>query len=354
MSGLTFDDLRWLHLLWAVLAVAGTGLYGMWQRRRGLRRFAAAGLLPRLAPPGTGRRAVVRLGLLAAALAALVAALIGPRWGSELRPIVRRNVDLLVLLDVSRSMLARDLAPSRLERARLALRDDLLPALGGDRVGLITFAGDATLACPLTVDYGAVRLALDDVTVRSTARGGTLIGDAIRKAGQVLRDDLDTHKIVLLITDGEDHESLPVVAAANLWRDQRIPIIALALGDPERGARIPLPGGPGERYLQYAGQDVWSRADFATLAQVAQVSETGLFVPVGTRDFDLGQIYRRVVQAVRLREDAEEQRVHRPARFHPFALAALALVLLDTILDAGPRRRTAARAGAALRGREAA
>ncbi|MEW6253384.1 MAG: VWA domain-containing protein, partial [Planctomycetota bacterium] len=265
MSSLTFDQLRWLHLLWVVVGLALVGICGIWGRRRALRTFADAHLLPHLAPPDGWARPLVRLGLIVVALTALVAALIGPRWGAQQQVLLRRNIDVFVLLDVSRSMLAHDLAPSRLERAKLAIRDDLLPALGGDRIGLIAFAGVPALVCPLTTDYGFFRLALADVDPRSAGRGGTLIGDALRKAGTLFAEDkLDSHKVVLLITDGEDHESFPVEAAAQLWRDQKIPIIALALGDPEQGARVPLAGraaeagaGPGgtaaqaEQFVEY-------------------------------------------------------------------------------------------------------
>ena len=355
MSDLRFDELRWLHLLWAVLAVALAGGWGLWQRHRALRRFAAAELLPRLAP-GVGRsRAAVRPALHVTALVLLTAALIGPRWGQELRPVVRRNVELLVLLDVSRSMLARDLAPNRLERAKLSIAEDLLPVLAGDQVGLMTFAGDAVLACPLTIDYGSFRLALQDVSIRSAGRGGTNIGDALRKAADVLRGPPDrgetprpsSHRLVLLVTDGEDHASFPVEAAAALWQDLRVPVIAVALGDPQ-GARIPVPGERGETYLQHAGQDVVSKADFATLRAVAAASPQGLFVPVGTQNFDLGEIYRRVVRRVRAEEDASQQYARQPARAHVFILAALAVLLVDALLRDGPRR-VRSRAAAAAR-----
>lgn len=355
MTGLTFDDLRWLHLLWAVLAVAAVGVYGLWRRQRALRRFADAGLLPRLVWSAGVGRAVLRLGLIVAALIALVAALIGPRWGEQTQTLRRRNIDLLVLLDVSRSMLAGDIAPNRLERAKLAIRDDLLPALGGDRVGLIAFAGSAALSCPLTSDYGFFRLALEDVGPRSVPRGGTLIGDALRKAESLFaRDQIDSHKIVLLITDGEDHESFPEQAAANLWNEQQVPVIAIALGDPEQGARVPMAADQRESYVEYGGQVVRSRADFATLARVAGASPRGVFLPVGTSNFDLGELYRRVAAAARSEEEQSQRRVRQPSRYHPFAVAALALVLVESLLREAPRRTGWAAVAVETRRREVA
>ncbi len=340
MSAVQFDDLRWLHLLWIVLLVVLAGIYGQWQRRRCLRAFAQAGLLERLTAPRGWLRAMVRLTLVTLCLLLLTAAIIGPRWGQVEQTVTRRGIDVMVVLDVSRSMLARDIAPNRLERAKVSIRDDLLPALGGDRIGLITFAGVATLKCPLTHDYGFFRLALEDVSTASSPRGGTLIGDALRKAAECLDDQLDTYKIVLLITDGEDHESFPVEAAKALWQDLRVPVVAVALGDEREGAQIPLDGDQGRQYLTYNGEVVWTRANFDALRQIAAVSELGLFVPVGTRNFDLGEVYRqRIVPAIEYRELSEEQQVLRPARYQWFALAALALLLWDSLLKDGPRRR---------------
>lgn len=341
MSNLAFDDLRWLNLLWAALAVALLGAWGVWQRRRALRLFASLRLLPRLTPGVSWVRGGVRLALVTCALLAIAAAAIGPRWGEREQRVGTRGIDVMILLDVSKSMLARDLRPNRLERAKLAIRDDLLPALAGDRVGLIAFAGNAVMKCPLTSDYGFFRLALDDATVNSVARGGTMIGDAIRMAGEALASDqLDTHKLIVLITDGEDHESFPVEAAANLWKDRQIPVVALALGDEREGARVPVGGDAGDAYLEYKGQTVWSKANFDQLRQVAAASDLNRFVPVGTKNFDLGEIYRTaVVPFVDFKERSETQRIPLPSQYHPFALAALALVLVDSLLRDAPRSR---------------
>ena len=338
MSNLEFDE-RWLMLLWLVPALAAIGAHGIWQRRRALRLFASSALLPKLAPPVGWGRPLLRLGLVLLCLLALVAAIVDPRWGEREQRIVRRNIDLMVLLDVSKSMLARDIAPNRLERAKLSLRDDLLPVLAGDRIGLIAFAGLAALKCPLTNDYGFFRLALDDTSTQSVARGGTLIGDAIRRAVECFPDKLNTHKVILLITDGEDHESFPVAAASAVWEDRRIPIVSVALGDEREGARIPVESERGQRYLQYQGQTVWSRADFEDLRQIAAASDLGAFIPVGTRNFDLGAIYRDVVvPRLEQQERVESETVPLPSRYHGFALAALVLLVIDSVLGDVPRR----------------
>ncbi|MBN2446130.1 MAG: VWA domain-containing protein [Phycisphaerae bacterium] len=347
-----FDNLQWANLLWVALGVFAIGVFGVWQRHRALRIFAAAHLLDRLAPRIGWFRPLLRLTLVLMCLGALVMAIVGPRWGETQQRVVRRNVDVMVLLDVSRSMLARDLAPNRLERAKVAIRDDLLPALGGDRVGLITFAGVASLTCPLTTDYGFFRMALDDVSTLSAPRGGTMIGDAIRKAADAFESPIDTHKLIVLITDGEDHDSYPVQAAQGVWEDYKIPIISIALGDEREGARIPIEGDRGVTYLEHDGQTVWSKANFDDLRAIARISDLNVFVPAGTRTFDLGEIYRRVLSAIEVKSEESEE-VAKPSRYYPFAVAALTLLLFDSFLRDG-RRFPKAAAIVRLSKREAA
>lgn len=349
MNTVTFDNLAALNWLWLVLAVLAIGTLGVWQRQRALRRFADAPLLLRIAPRTGWLRPLVRLLLVTACLILTVGALLEPRWGATDQTVVRRGIDMMVLLDASRSMLARDVTPSRLDRAKLALSDDLVRALGGERVGLIAFAGVTDLVCPLTNDYGFYRMAIEDVLPANVPRGGTLIGDAIRRAADAFAGDAEAHKLILLITDGEDQDSYPVEAAANVWADHRIPVVVIVLGDEREGARIPVPSLRGEQYLIYNGEVVWSKPDLALLRQVAEAGGGELFqqagrtnfIPVGTKNFDLGEIYRQVIlPAVRYEERSEEQLVQRPAQYQWFALPALLLLILDSFLRDGPPRRT--------------
>lgn len=338
MNALEIAHPEYAHLLWLVALAALAGVWAIFRRRRAQRLFVEASLLPRLARPAGWMRQVMRVALVCSTLAALTAAIMDPRWGEAEQQLGTRGIDVMVLLDASRSMLAEDVRPNRLERAKVALVQDLLPRLAGDRIGLIAFAGVAQLKCPLTNDYGFFRLVLDDVSPETVPQGGSLVGDAIRNATPGFDDAAHTQKVILLITDGEDQDSAPIEAARNLWNDKHIPIVAVALGNPREGARIPLPG-PSGKYLEYQGEVVRSKAEFDQLRQIGSLSDLHGFVPVGTQDFDLGEIYQqRIVPAIAHRPELQRQRVTRPSRYHPFAVAALVLLLIESFMREGPRQ----------------
>jgi len=167
--------------------------------------------------------------LLIVGFVSIVIALTEPKWNPQAQRIKRQGRDVCILLDTSRSMLAEDIKPNRLERSKIAIRD-LLETLKGDRIAIVTFAGNSTVKCPLTQDYAFVRMALADISTESSSRGGTMIGDAIRKATEEVFDKQSReYKDIILITDGEDHDSFPVQAAEKAAADG-IRIIAVGLG----------------------------------------------------------------------------------------------------------------------------
>ena len=150
-----------------------------------------------------------KLGLLLFSFVFLILACTRPGWNPSPKSIQRKGRDVVFLLDVSKSMLAEDLAPNRLQRAKLAILD-CIERLQGDRVAVVAFAGTAVVKCPLTLDYGYFRMMLESVTTDSVSRGGTLIGDALRKTLEDVFDDQERQfKDIILITDGEDHDSFP-------------------------------------------------------------------------------------------------------------------------------------------------
>jgi Ca-activated chloride channel family protein len=344
---LRFENLSYLHLLWVIAALVAVIVYGAARQRSVLNRFAAAPLLSALLQDVCIAKRRAKSLLMLAALAALVLALIDPRWGRYYENIPHRGNDVIFVLDVSRSMLAEDLAPNRLERAKQYI-SDVLDVMAGDRVGLVTFAGKPVLKCPLTVNYSAFRLTLADVSTQSSPRGGTLIGDGIRLAAESFVDEVKEHKFIVVITDGEDHESYPIVAAREARNEHGIRVYTIGLGDDSEGARVPDKSGESGLYIKQDGRFVWSKMNPKTLREIAVEGE-GAYIPVGTADVDMGRVLYedRIAQAEgRELETRRVERLH--VRYQWFAGLALVLLITEMLLSdfRGNGRRGARRTAA--------
>ena len=330
-------------LLWVIPPLVALFVLAALRRRRTLLRFAGerAGMHAerRNARPFKG-------GLLVAAVVLIVVALARPGWTPETRTVERRGRDVVFVVDVSRSMLAQDLAPNRLERAKLAILDTL-EVLRGDRVALVAFAGTAVVKSPLTFDYGFVRLAVDRLSTESTSRGGTLIGDALRVVrDSVFEDQVSPYRDVVLITDGGDLGSLPLQAAGELGA-LGARIIAVGLGDEVTGQPIPDPDADGG-YLQHEGQPVLTTLDAEALRELAGVTPGGRYVNVATGNFDLGVLYTQLIAGADRQLLERTEREVFQERFQPFLAAALVLLVLEFLLpDLIRRRRRGRRAGVA-------
>ena len=333
---------QWVHLLWIVLAFV---VLLAWLERRGgdaLDRFVGVALLPRLlAGPSSGQRAA-RIVCLGAAGAFLTLALMRPQWGVELVESRRAGTEIMICLDVSRSMLAEDVAPNRLDRAKAEIRD-LLELLDGDQVGLIVFAGRATVLSPLTPDFGFLRLALDDAHPHSVTRGGTRLEEPIRKAVDGFGDAGEVSRSILLITDGEDHDSFPLEAAAAAAA-RGIRILAIGFGA-ETGTEIPVTDQQtGARTLlkDADGAVVQSRLDGDLLRELA-LNTSGAYIPAGTGVLDLDSIYRRhIAPLTRGRLEARARTVRNDA-FQWAVLLGL-LALLGAVISTARAREAGARA----------
>ena len=331
-----FGQLESLHWLWLVAAAALLIVYGLSARRRSLHRFADATLLAHLVPNFSLPRCVVRAGLLILAMIALVAAMIDPRWGVRYEDVHRRGVDILFVVDVSRSMLAEDVKPNRLGRAKQAIHD-VVDELAGDRVGLISFAGVPAVKCPLTIDYGAFRLSLNELAPESAARGGSLLGDALRLAGESFTDEAKDAKIVIVLSDGEDQGSYPVEAARKLLEDKGVKVFTVGIGDPIEGARIPVDQNGRTVFLTHDGQEVWSKMNGAVLQEMA-LSAGGAYVPARTDAFDLGDVYHQKIAPSASTESQSTRIAIYDPKYQWFAGIALVLLLAETCL--GERRQT--------------
>jgi Ca-activated chloride channel family protein len=319
-------DLAQLNWLWGLAGFAGLLVWSWRYRRKMLGDFGDPRLVA-VDPERLPARAVIfKNFLLSGVFVFAVVALARPQWGFEWREIKRQGIDILVVFDTSRSMLTRDVRPSRMERARLGVHD-LVKRLKGDRIGLVAFAGDAFLACPLTPDYAGFRLTLDDLSTDTISRGGTNVGRAIREALEAHKKDPGAHKVIIFITDGENLEGEPLEAAKEA-RDQGVKIYPVGVGTRE-GELIQLHGplGRDEFVRDRQGNFVKSRLNETLLRQIAAQSG-GAYLHAGGARFGLDELYEREIARLEKHEfdSRREKRFHE--RFQiPLALALLLLVV---------------------------
>ncbi len=324
-----------LYLLFLVpLVLVPVLVWCMVKKHNILRKFADLKLLKTINDNVSTRQQIFKGVLVISAFIFLVIALSEPKWNPKPRHIRRKGRDVVILLDVSRSMLAGDLKPSRLEKSKLAILD-LLEELNGGRLAIVTFAGSSTVKCPLTQDYAFVRMVIDEITTESTPRGGTMIGDAIREATDKVFDKASRkYKDIILITDGEDHDSFAKEAAAKAV-EKGIRIISIGLGDVKEGARIPVIDEKGQKkFLKYKGKEIWSKHNSELLKQVALTSSDGRYLSVrpGT-SFDLGQIYRGLIQSAEKKEIESVAMTKYEEKFQIFIVIALILTIGEVFIS---------------------
>lgn len=256
---------------WLLLLVPLLGAFLAWaisRKRRALERFVSSELSPRLTRNLSRGRQSWKCAFLVAGVLFLVLALTAPQFGAKLAMAQRKGVDVVMVLDVSRSMLARDVRPSRLQRAKYQIAR-LMERLQGDRVGLVVFAGEARVRCPLTLDHEVLRTFLEVVDTRSIPVQGTAIGDALVLAAGCFEEGERSHKAVVLFTDGEEHVGEPLEAAEGIAAEG-VRVFAVGMGT--EGGEL-IPGQDEEGSLNYhkdaLGQYVKTRLDEPMLEQIA-------------------------------------------------------------------------------------
>jgi Ca-activated chloride channel homolog len=332
---MAWRDSTALAALALVPLVAAFFWWALRRRERALATFVEAALLPTVAPDVDRRRRLARAGLATAAIAALVLALAGPMWGFHWEEVRREGIDLVVALDTSKSMLATDVAPNRLARAKLAVQD-LLAELRGDRIGLVAFAGSAFVQCPLTLDRGAFKESLDAIEVGIIPRGGTNLTTAIDTALDAFEGRQGSHQALVLITDGEDHEG-KVDDAVKRATERGVKVYTVGIGT-SGGELIPVEGGG---YLKdRKGQVVKSRLDEDTLKKIA-IDTGGVYLHAAGADLGLAELYRDHVATMEKRELASTLEKRYEHRYHVPLAVGLVLLVAEALV--GERRSAASR-----------
>lgn len=322
-----------LPLAWALFAL-------LRRRRNALARVVDPAMLPVLAPAWNPGRAKQRLILRILALALLVVALARPQWGFHWEEVRRQGLDLMVVLDTSRSMLAADIKPSRLQQAKWGVRD-LLRNLRGDRVGLVPFAGASILQCPLTIDYAAFAMTLDDLYSGIIPRGGTALAQALRTAIQAFPENSTADRVILLVTDGEDHEGDPLALLPEL-KEKNIRVYTIGIGTLE-GEMVPAGDGQGAYFKDRQGQVVKTALKEDVLQKLA-LGTGGTYVRSAPGDTGLERVFRESIDSLkRAEQETRTAKIFEERFAWPIAAAFLLLAWEALLSD---RRKTQAEASA--------
>lgn len=256
-----------------------------------------------------------------------------PQWGKSKIQIESLARNVVVAVDVSRSMLAEDLHPNRLERAKADV-GDLIDSLQGDRCGLVAFRNSGELVCPLTTDRGFLRMALDGLSPASATAGPTDIGRAIRASLAALDPEMDGYNAIIVISDGGDLEG-DALGAAKAAKERGVKIFTVGLGNPDADSTIPDPSGAGT--MKFEDAEVKTRLENATLDAIAR--ETGgRYVPLATAgmaETTLGAIYRRFLRQVAAKEQAEEEELRLTERYGIFLVPGILSLVAAGCLSKG-------------------
>ena len=328
------------HVLWLLLVIPPLLFAFFWwagrERQRLMIQFIQARLLPGLISGVSPTRQKVRAALLIAAVTLLLMALARPQWGFTWEESKQKGLDIVVAIDTSKSMLAEDIAPNRLTRAKLAALD-LMQQAKSDRLGLVAFAGGAFLQCPLTIDDNAFRQSVEALDVNIIPQGGTALAEAITTALTAFKEG-ENHKVLVLFTDGEDNDE-NALAAAEAAAKEGMKIFTIGIGTTE-GELLRVKDAKGRTdYIRDAeGNVVKSRLNEALLQQIAGATEGGFYLPLrGAKTIDT--LYEKGLAPLPKSEGQEKlvKRFHE--RYHwPLALGILFL-LMEVLLPERQRGR---------------
>ncbi len=298
-------------------------------RQKALTKFVDAGLVDHLVQSASKTKHIIRAAFALSAILFIIFSLIQPKWGYRWEEVQRKGIDIVVAVDTSRSMLADDIKPNRLEAAKREIKD-LLSVIDGDRVGLVAFAGSVFIQCPLTLDYGAFSLFLDDLNTNLIPVGGTAIGDAINKSMAAFSDQSKKHKAIVLITDGEDHRG-NALEMAKKAKEQGIIIYTIGVGRKE-GAYIKIRDKDNNEVLlkDNEGRVIKSHLDEITLNKIA-LETGGAYSPAYGTKWGLANIYKNIIALMEEKQLSSKKIKLYENRFQIPLFVALIFLVLESL-----------------------
>jgi len=320
-------EILYLLLLVPVLIILFVVVYK--RKKNALKRFGDLEVIKTLMPDVSYVRPVVKFIFLVIAVLFIILGLAGPQFGSKLQEVKRKGIEIVIALDVSNSMLAEDIQPNRLERAKQAI-SKLTSRLQNDKIGLIVFAGDAYTQIPVTTDYGAVKMFLSSVNTEIVPNQGTAIGSAIELAMNSFTPESEIQKAIIIITDGENHED-DAIQAAKEAASKGIVVYTLGMGLPQ-GGPIPVKGNYGQKTYKKnkQGNVVVSKLNEKVLQQIAAAG-TGSYVRANNTQVGLEKLIDKIEALEKTEFDARVYADY-DERFQYLLILALLFLLLDFML----------------------
>lgn len=329
------DTPNYFYLLLLIPVLIGVYLWNSIWKKKKITEFGSGNYLKRLAPEAsTTSKPLIKMVLLAVTLGALILALVNPKFGTRIETVKRQGVDIVFAIDVSKSMLAEDIAPSRMGKAK-QLASQIINNLASDRIGIVGYAGSAFPMLPITTDYSMAKMYIQDMHTDMVSSMGTALSQAI-EVGSNYFDDPNTSKVMILISDGEDHGD-GISNAVAMAKDKGIKIITIGVGTPE-GGQIPIK--QNGRIAGYKkdvdGSIVITKLNDETLKEIAQ--KTGGTFMYGSKTDEVLQLVDQTLQKVEKTDFESQQIADFQSQFQWFIGLALLLLIIDSLVL---ERRTA-------------
>jgi Ca-activated chloride channel family protein len=324
-----FGNINNLYFLIAVPVLLMLLVYVIYMKKRDLGRFGNREVIDQLMPEASSSRHILKYIIQLLAVLALVIGIARPQFGSKLHEVKRRGIEIIIALDVSNSMMAEDIQPNRLERAKQAI-SKLVDQLVNDKIGLIVFAGKAYVQMPITTDYVSAKMFLSTISPDIVPVQGTAIGSAIELGMNSFTPALESSKALIVITDGENHED-DAVQAASLAAEKGIKVCTIGIGNPD-GSPVPVTGPSGQKTFlkDREGNTVISKLDEKMLQQIAAAGN-GVYVRSSDTRIGLNTVFDELNKMEKQEMDIKTYSDY-DERFQYFFGLALLLLFVDMFI----------------------
>lgn len=320
------ENPQYLYLLLVIPLLVCLFLFQLYWKRKTKNEFGDLELVQRLSPEASSFKPLLKFITLSLALVLIIIALVNPKIGTKMETVKRQGIDIVFALDISKSMLAEDIAPNRLEKSK-QLISSIISTLGNDRVGIVGYAGSAYPVLPMTTDYSIAKMYLQNMNTNMVSSQGTALNDAIRLS-ETYFDAVDTSKLIILVSDGEDHGA-DSQAGSELAKEKGIKIITMGVGT-ENGGPIPIKNDSGslsEYKKDKNGEVVITKLNTEILEDIAKSTNGGYIAGNNTKEA-LDRL-KNAMDNIEKTEFETEQIAEYQTQYQWFLVLAFMLILAD-------------------------